>query len=175
MSSYCVSIGERKYNVQVTDSHLVLDGEPVQFDLVSLNGNGLHLFRRGYQSMELYFNTQSNGIYEVSTAGRRVVARVDLAYRRRRSRKENVDAGVVVAPMPGLVVDVEVQSGDSVESGQVLVVQEAMKMQMQLRSPFAGRVMRVDVGVGDRVEKGAVLVHVELQGVVRDPGKDSDI
>ena len=67
----------------------------------------------------------------------------------------------LVAPMPGLVVRVKVQAGDSVEAGQGLVVMEAMKMENELRAPGAGRVKTVLVQPGSAVEKGAVLVELE--------------
>ena len=67
----------------------------------------------------------------------------------------------LVAPMPGLVVRVEVEPGDEVRPGQGLVVMEAMKMENELRSSGAGRVKRVLVAAGQAVEKGAVLVEME--------------
>ena len=159
MSNYCVSIGEREYQVKVNGSHLSLDGEPVSFDLVSLNGNGLHVLRRGNQRIELYLSAQQRGTYEVLVGGRRVIARVDPAGRRRRRRADRA-AGDLVAPMPGVVIAVPAQVGDTVAQGQVLVVLESMKMQMQVRAPFAGRVARVNAVAGAQVEKGALLVRV---------------
>ncbi len=159
MSIYCVSIGEREYNVQILDSHVLVDGEPVKADLAPLNGNGLHVFRQGNRSREFYLNSQAQGMYEVLAEGRRVLARVDLAGRRAR-RKDAVQAGAVVAPMPGIVVNVLVKAGEYVEKDQALVVLESMKMQMQLKAPFAGRVARVAAVIGAQMEKGAVLIQV---------------
>ena len=160
MSSYCVSIGKREYNVKVNGSSLLLDGEPVNFDLVSLNGNGLHVLRRGNQSIELYLSAQRRGAYEVLVGGRRVIAQVDMAGRRRRRRADRA-AGDLIAPMPGGVIQVLVEADDVVEKDQVVAVLESMKMQMQIRSPFAGRVKRVNAYAGAQVEKGALLVQIE--------------
>ena len=160
MSTYCVSIGERKYQVQVKADQVLLNGEPVPCDLVSLNGNGLHQLRRGNQSLEVYLTSLQRGAYEVLLGGRRVMAQVDPAYRRRTRGQAQASKGTVTAPMPGLIVDVRVQEGDSIAEGDVLVIQEAMKMQMQLKAPIAGRVERITVAIGDQVEKGATLVKV---------------
>lgn len=160
MSSYCVSIGEHEYQVKVNGTHLTLNGEPVQFDLASLNGNGLHVLRRGNQSTELYLSTQQRGVYEVLVGGRRVIARVDPAHRRAHRRADTIAAGDLIAPMPGVVIQVMAAEGDLVEQDQVLAVLESMKMQMQVRAPFAGRVQRVNVATGAAVEKGALLVRV---------------
>lgn len=159
MSIYCVSIGEREYNVQITDARVLVNGEPVKADLAPLNGNGLHVLRQGNSNREFYLNPQAQGLYEVLAEGQRVLARVDLAGRRAR-RRDAAQAGDVVAPMPGMVVNVLAKAGEYVEKDQVLVVLESMKMQMQLKAPFAGRVARVAAVIGAQVEKGAVLAQV---------------
>ncbi len=162
MSIYCVSIGEREYKVQIADSHVLVNGEPVQVDLVALNENGLHVFRQGNSIREVYLNPQAQGVIEVLTGGRRLLARVGADGRRAR-RKDAAQAGAVVAPMPGLVVNVLVKAGEWVEKDQVLVVLESMKMQMPLRAPLAGQVGQVNVAIGAHVEKGAVLAQVVVR------------
>ena len=67
----------------------------------------------------------------------------------------------VVAAMPGKVVAVKVDIGDEVQSGQGLVVVEAMKMENEVASPKRGRVVVVGVIEGQTVETGALLVAVE--------------
>jgi len=65
----------------------------------------------------------------------------------------------VRAPMPGMVVRVEVEAGDRVKPGQGVVIIEAMKMENELKADGGGVVSRVLVGAGTAVEKGAVLVE----------------
>ncbi len=67
----------------------------------------------------------------------------------------------IVAPMPGLVVRVNVQAGDDVTAGQSVVVMEAMKMENELRAAAAGRVKTVRTAPGTPVEKGAILIDLE--------------
>ena len=64
----------------------------------------------------------------------------------------------VVAPIPGLIVSVLVQTGDEVNVGQEICVLEAMKMKNTIRSPRAGRVEGVKVATGHQVSKGDVIV-----------------
>ena len=66
-------------------------------------------------------------------------------------------AGVPLAPMPGVVVAVNVASGDRVERNQPLLVIEAMKVEHTIRAPSAGTVDAVHYAVGDRVDEGAEL------------------
>ncbi len=71
---------------------------------------------------------------------------------------ESAGAGRVMAPIPGRVVSVLVQPGDTVARGQVLIVVEAMKMELTLTAPEAGIVAAVHCAVGDMVEEGRDLV-----------------
>jgi biotin carboxyl carrier protein len=67
----------------------------------------------------------------------------------------------VRAPMPGLVVAVEVTEGQPVEAGQGLIVIEAMKMENEITAPAAGIVRALAVAPGEAVERGAPLCRLE--------------
>jgi len=67
----------------------------------------------------------------------------------------------LLAPMPGMIVRVNVGEGDAVQAGQGLVVMEAMKMENELRAASAATVKRVHVAPGTAVEKGALLLEME--------------
>lgn len=162
-TTYAVSVGDRQYHVEVQDTYLVVDGRRVEFELTSLNGNGLHLFRQGSRSTEMYFKTVSASDWEVHVQGRAVTAQVDRAHRASRRTQTPQAAGNVTAPMPGLVVDVQVAPGQIVTQGDVLLVQESMKMQMLLRAPLSGRVGSVRVAAGEQVDKGALLVQLTAE------------
>jgi 3-methylcrotonyl-CoA carboxylase alpha subunit len=70
-------------------------------------------------------------------------------------------SGAIHAPMPGMVIAVDVRPGDSVEKGQKLLVLEAMKMEQALTAPFAGIVRELNVSVGQQIAADALLVHIE--------------
>ena len=67
----------------------------------------------------------------------------------------------ISAPMPALVMRIEVTAGQEVAAGQGLIVLEAMKMENEIRAPRAGRIASVPARVGSPVEKGEVLVILE--------------
>jgi biotin carboxyl carrier protein len=62
--------------------------------------------------------------------------------------------------MPGQVRAVNVSAGDTVSKGQVLVVLEAMKMEIRLQAPFDGQVLSIDASVGQTVEREQILVKM---------------
>ena len=66
----------------------------------------------------------------------------------------------VVAPMAGKVIRTLVESGDEVQSGQGLLIVEAMKMQNEIRSPKAGKVEQLKVVEGQTVNPGDIVVVV---------------
>jgi len=109
-----------------------------------------------------------------STAGEHLVGIRDEQYRLRveprlpvaRRGRDRPVAGPqeLRAPMPGLVVAVEVAAGDAVHAGQVLLIIEAMKMQSEIRAPASGRVVSLGVRPGEEVTGGAVLAVIEPTG-----------
>ena len=67
----------------------------------------------------------------------------------------------ILAPMPGKVVRVLVEPGDTVEAGQGVIVIEAMKMQNEMKARRGGRVAAVPVREGETVGAGAILATIE--------------
>lgn len=66
----------------------------------------------------------------------------------------------VKSPMPGNILSVNVNVGDTVAEGQVLMILEAMKMENEIMAPKAGKVTSVNVQKGATVESGTLLCVV---------------
>ena len=66
----------------------------------------------------------------------------------------------VKAPMPGTILKVNVQNGQAVKEGDVLVVLEAMKMENEILAPKAGTITQVLVSKGSTVDTGAPMVVI---------------
>ena len=67
----------------------------------------------------------------------------------------------VTAPMPGKILSIKVKEGDSVHSGDVLLVLEAMKMENDIVAPKDGTVVSINAKVGDSVESAQVLIGLQ--------------
>jgi biotin carboxyl carrier protein len=73
----------------------------------------------------------------------------------------SLEPGSLLAPMPGSVVRIGAQIGDTVRAGQPVVWMEAMKMEHQITAPTDGVLAELAVTVGQQVDLGAVLARVE--------------
>ena len=77
------------------------------------------------------------------------------------SKGKKADASEVLSPMPGLIREVRVQPGDTVQAGQVLCILEAMKMENLIKAPVDGMLSDVLVQPGQAVEKGLLLIRYQ--------------
>ena len=78
-----------------------------------------------------------------------------------RKHDPNQNVNELHAPLPGTVIEVFVKAGDIIESGQVIVIIEAMKMKNSIRSTRAGKIAEVLINVNQTVAHKQVLVKFE--------------
>ena len=163
---YVVDVDGERRAVDVIGDEVTLDGETVTARLVDVDGTPVSLLTVGNRVYRLVARRgDARGLYTLSIDGRRyVVEALDERTRAIRDLSAATAAASgpapLVAPMPGLIVRVNVAPGDAVQAGQGLVVMEAMKMENELRAASAGTVTVVRVTPGTAVEKGAVLVEL---------------
>lgn len=67
----------------------------------------------------------------------------------------------IIAPMPGLIINVLVEAGQEINKGDQLIILEAMKMENVIKSPGSGVVKSIEVNEGVAVEKGQMLITLE--------------
>jgi biotin carboxyl carrier protein len=79
----------------------------------------------------------------------------------RTSRARHHDEAALAAPMPATVVAINVAPGQTVKTGDVLVVLEAMKMELAVTAPHDGRVRTVACRIGELVQPGVPLIDLE--------------
>jgi biotin carboxyl carrier protein len=71
---------------------------------------------------------------------------------------------ILRAPMPGKILEVMVQAGDTVAAGEPLMILEAMKMENELIAPSGGKISSLLVKTGDKVEKNQNLIVISPSG-----------
>jgi biotin carboxyl carrier protein len=160
MTNYRVQIKDRTYEVSIQDGTLEVNGDTFPFDMESLDGKGLHVIRQQNRNIEAHVESTHSGSYEIQIDGKTLNADVALAFQSNNKARLHKN-GVLVAPMAGLIIDVLVRDGDVVQKGDTLIIQEAMKMQMKLRSPEEGIVSAISTVPGSQVEKGSLLITIQ--------------
>ncbi len=80
---------------------------------------------------------------------------------RRSGGRKKKKSGTVSANIPGKVVTVEVEEGQAVSEGQVILILEAMKMQNEIQAPVSGTVVSVHCSEGEAIEANVPLVVIE--------------
>jgi len=157
---HVVDVGEDDDGLTVT-----FDDRPVDADLTPLSGDSLHSLLVDGHSREMVLEREGERVY-VSLDGERIEVRVQDEVSRALSAIGGVrsaSGSEILAPMPGVVVDVPVKPGEEVVAGQAVIVVEAMKMQNELVTESDGIVDSVRVKVGDTVDGGTVLVVVKAK------------
>ena len=166
-----------KYVVQLNDERKPVtlgpegvsyeDATPLHAELSDIEGSPVRMVKIGTRVYRVVVQRhQGRGRYTLWTDGYRFeVEALDERTRAIRDLSAASAAPVgpapVRAPMPGLIVRVNVKAGDKVQAGQGIVVMEAMKMENELRATAAGTVKSVEVVPGTAVEKGALLVALD--------------
>jgi len=146
---------------------ILIDGQAVEIDLEQLDAvsevePGIYSVVLGGESFEVRILPAAQGwIAEIN--GKRYPVEVRDPRNARRNSQKALRAGRqnVSAPMPGKVIRVLVKEGDVVETGQGLVVVEAMKMQNEMKASHPARVVRILAKAGDTIGAGDTLVVLE--------------
>jgi len=166
MTRYVVDLDGRSFVVTLDGAAAsVDDAPPVAAHLDDVEGTPVRIVTVGTTVHRVTARRAGErGRYVLRIDGRRYA--VDALDERTRAIRDmaaatRVPSGPVplIAPMPGLVVRVDVKAGDRVTAGQPLVVIEAMKMENELRAPADGVVRAVHASPGTAVEKGTALVE----------------
>jgi pyruvate carboxylase subunit B len=164
---YIVQLNDERRSVSLDPEGVRYEGELVRAELSEIEGSPVRMVKIGTEVYRVVVEKrQGRGRYTLWVDGYRFETEA-LDERTRAVRDLSAARAVplgpapIVAPMPGLIVRVNVKIGDRVEAGQGIVVMEAMKMENELRATAAGTVKSVEVAAGAAVEKGALLVGLE--------------
>jgi pyruvate carboxylase subunit B len=164
---YFVRINGERHEVTLDGEGVHVDGDDVAAQVMNVEGTPVRMVTIGDEVHRVVARpSESRGAYTLWLDGWRFeVEALDERTQAIRDLSGN-SAGPsgpapLKAPMPGLIVRVNVQVGDQVQAGQGIVVMEAMKMENELRATAAGKVKSILAAPGQAVEKGALLVELE--------------
>ena len=164
---YVVKVGDMDVDVELDGDIVTVDGVASVAHLSEVEGTPVRMVTIGDEVHRVVarkgatrgkFTLWLDGFrYDVEALDERTRAIRELSG----AGKEASGPAPLIAPMPGMIVRVAVQVGDTVAQGQGLIVMEAMKMENELRATSAGTVKAVLAQPGTAVEKGTVLLELE--------------
>jgi len=162
---YHVTVASTTFEVELGPAGVIVDGRSVDVALERIEGGPIRSLLLDGTSHRVVARRVGRETWDVHLRGRRI--RADVVDERTRAIREITGSGEaasgpapVLAPMPGMVIKVEVEEGDTVRAGQGVVIVEAMKMENELAADTDGIVTRVHVEEGEAVEKDQVLVDL---------------
>ena len=160
---YVTIINDERYEIEIdNDGSVLVNGEERDVDFLNLGGSLFSLITEN-KSFEAVID-DDEGKIAVMMRGRLFEAQVlderaMLLLQRRGGQPSG--SGEINAPMPGLIVEVSVESGQTVQQGETLIILESMKMQNELKSPVDGVVGSIHVSAGQAVNKNDLLVEIQ--------------
>ena len=164
---YFVRVGDAEIELTVEGDEVHVDGTVASARLADVEGTPVRLLTIGDEVHRIVVRPAGQrGRYTIWVDGfRHDVEALDERMRAIRELAGATAAATgpapLVAPMPGMIVRVNVAVGDRVHPGQGLVVMEAMKMENELRATAEATVRSVVAQPGAAVEKGALLIELE--------------
>lgn len=162
---YITTVDDKQFLVEIIDEkHVSVDGKVYEIDFESVSGQPVYSLIVDGKSHESYVASGDN-IWQVLLRGR--LYPVTVEDEREKRLRSAAGGGVAEtgefhlrAPMPGLVVAILVEEGQTIKKGQVLLILESMKMQNELKASRDGTVGRVRVKAGETVEQKQTLLSV---------------
>ena len=158
---------DKGWKVSSGEEQSFLDGENSPTDIKKISDNFYHMIVKnksyevavvGYDKATKKLDLTVNGspyTYEIKDRYDQLLEQLGL---------DNLAAGgltEIKAPMPGLVLDVLIEPGQTLEEGESMVILEAMKMENILKAPSPVTVKDIEVNKGETVDKNQILIRFE--------------
>jgi acetyl/propionyl-CoA carboxylase alpha subunit len=162
---YIATVGDQEFTVDINrEGEVTVNGEVHVVDIQSVGNGSLYSLIVDGESYDVFIDEQDEdylvvvwgSLFEVQVQDERTRRLAGL----RRGPVAPVGEVLIKAPMPGVVVEVPVSNGQPVDTGDIVVVLESMKMQNEFKAPRAGVVHNLRVKVGDKVDQNQIMVTI---------------
>ncbi len=161
---YKVQFSDSVIPVEMDAQHTSVNGQPFEVDAVEFRQGRFHLLvnRKSYTAEIIQFRPEeksvvvrvNNSVFTMQVRDKYDDLLREMGIDVAGSKKVND----MKAPMPGLVLNVMVEEGQSIAKGDPILVLEAMKMENIIKSPADAVIKKVAIRKGDKVEKNQVMI-----------------
>jgi len=161
------TVHDQTFEILAEKDRLTVNNQPLAWDVVAVGPGAFHILHEGRSyNAEVLSSEAETKTFAIRINGRtypvRVQDRFDLLLDRLgMGQAAGSKLSQIKAPMPGLIVDIRVQPGQTVTKGDTVLILEAMKMENVIKAPGDATVKAVRVQPRENVEKNQVLVEFE--------------
>lgn len=161
------TVNTQTFDIQSDKAEITVNTQPFNWDMVEIKDGNFHILynNRSFNAevLEADYQTKSflikinNSKYSISVKDRFDILLDQMGMSNANMAKVND----LKAPMPGLIVDIKVQVGDTVKKGDTILILEAMKMENVLKASGDGIVKNIKIAPKQNVEKNQVMIEFE--------------
>ena len=153
------------YLIEIIKDQFTVNGEKKNLDIHRIDTTNYHIIHnnKSFKVCILHYDIQTNKfeikvnehVYKVELQDEN-----DLLLEKMGIKTESIKkADGLIAPMPGLIIDIRVNEGQAVKSGDPLIVLKAMKMENVLKSPHDGTIKKILVEKNQKVKKDELILQ----------------
>ena len=162
---YRVTSEDTVIDVHINKDSISIDNTPVSASLRQVEPNVYSLLIDN-KSYDVVIKTNGEKSYQIDIEGKTYSVTIqnerDLLLDQFGVHQTSLTRELrIKAPMPGLVLDVLVEEGQSVEEGTGLLILEAMKMENEIRASLQGTIAKIHVAPGDAIGKNDILIEFQ--------------
>ena len=161
------------YKVKVNDNHFFeidknsINDKEVVFDSIQIKNGEFHIIQNNKSYTAIVIDSNpidknfvirvNNNEYTIQVQDKFDILLQQLGMSNLKNKKVNN----IKAPMPGLVIKIEKNIGDTIKKGESVLILEAMKMENMIKSPTDAIIKNITVNQGQAVEKNQILIELE--------------
>jgi biotin carboxyl carrier protein len=158
---------EEPFEIELMDGALSVNDSVQNLDILKINESKFHIIKdnKSYDISVVSMDRKTKQC-TISVNGKNYELKLSneldqLLLKMGMGKSKDNKMDLVKAPMPGLVLHILVEIGQSIEKGDSLIILEAMKMENIIKATGSGIVKAIKVSTKDAVEKNQVLIEME--------------
>ncbi len=171
MEKVIININGNDYQAEYDrndNTPIFINGKPMNIELIKDFGSNIYSFIVNQKLVQIELDLKPNGPGYISMDS--LTHEIEITDETKRLLEQFIKesgiggadaAGIIAAPMPGMVVKILCSEGDTVNQGDKIIIVEAMKMENALAAPISGVIKKIYVTEEQPVDKDVLLLEIE--------------